>query len=66
MRGLAARASSIVMMENHSFDDEAKWNLLALTLRNAKANHVMDFLNPDDPALHDPPVLAAPPRPPGL
>ncbi|HTU28898.1 MAG TPA: hypothetical protein VMF07_05930 [Solirubrobacteraceae bacterium] len=53
-------------MENHSFDDEAKWNLLALTLRNAKANHVMDFLNPDDPALHDPPVLAAPPRPPGL
>jgi phospholipase C len=47
---------------------EAKWNLPALTLRdaNANANDIMDFLNPDDPALLDPPVLAAPPRPPGL
>jgi phospholipase C len=45
---------------------EAKWNLPALTLRDANANDIMDFLDPDDPALLDPPVLAAPPRPPGL
>ncbi len=45
---------------------EAKWNLPALTLRDANANHIMDFLTPADPALLDPPVIAAPPRPPGL
>jgi phospholipase C len=45
---------------------EAKWNLPALTLRDANANHVMDFLNPDEPAFLDPPVIAAPPNPAGL
>lgn len=45
---------------------EAKWNLPALTLRDANAQHVMDFLNPDEPALLEPPVINAPPRPPGL
>ena len=45
---------------------EAKWNLPALTLRDANANHIMDFLDPDEAALLDPPVLDAPPVPPGL
>jgi phospholipase C len=45
---------------------EAKWNLPALTLRDANANHVMDFLNPNEPAFLTPPVLAAPPMPPGM
>ncbi len=45
---------------------ESKWNLPALTLRDANANDIMDFLDPNDAALLDPPVLAAPPRPPGL
>jgi phospholipase C len=45
---------------------EAKWNLPALTLRDANAKHIMDFLTPDEPALLDPPVIMAPPKPPGL
>ena len=45
---------------------EAKWNLPALTLRDANANDIMDFLDTAEPALLDPPVLAAPSRPPGL
>jgi phospholipase C len=45
---------------------EAKWNLPALTLRDANAKHIMDFLNPDEPAFLDPPVITAPPKPPGL
>jgi phospholipase C len=45
---------------------EAKWNLPALTLRDANASHIMDFLNPEEPALLEPPVINAPPKPPGL
>jgi phospholipase C len=45
---------------------EAKWNLPALTLRDANANDVMDFLNLDEPAFLNPPVLDAPTKPPGL
>jgi phospholipase C len=39
---------------------EAKWNLPALTNRDANAATVMDFLNPADAALLDPPVLQGP------
>ncbi len=46
---------------------EYKWNLPALTARDANANHVMDFLNPAGPTLLDPPpYIQAPPKPPGL
>jgi phospholipase C len=45
---------------------EHKWNLPALTVRDANANTVMDFLDPGNPALINPPVLQAPPRPPGI
>ena len=45
---------------------EAKWNLPALTLRDANANHVMDFLDTSTPALLSPPAIAAPVKPPGL
>jgi phospholipase C len=45
---------------------EHKWNLPALTVRDANANTVMDFLDPGNPALINPPVLQAPPRPPGV
>jgi phospholipase C len=45
---------------------EAKWNLPALTLRDANAKHVMDFLNPAEPALLEPPAIMAPPKPAGL
>jgi phospholipase C len=39
---------------------EAKWNLPALTNRDANANTVMDFLDPGTAALLDPPPLDAP------
>ena len=39
---------------------EAKWNLPALTNRDANAATVMDFLNPEDPALLTPPTIQAP------
>jgi phospholipase C len=39
---------------------EHKWNLPALTARDANAATVMDFLNPAAPALLDPPPLLAP------
>jgi phospholipase C len=45
---------------------ERKWNLPALTARDANANDLMDFLDPADPALLDPPYIEAPVRPPGL
>ena len=45
---------------------ERKWNLPALTARDANANHVMDFLDPANPALLSPPYIAAPPKPAGL
>jgi phospholipase C len=45
---------------------EAKWNLPALTRRDANAATVMDLLDPDVAALADPPQLPAPPRPPGI
>jgi phospholipase C len=45
---------------------EHKWNLPALTVRDANANTIMDFLDPGTPALINPPVLATPPRPPGI
>jgi phospholipase C len=39
---------------------EAKWNLPALTYRDANAATVMDFLDPKVPAFLDPPTLARP------
>ena len=45
---------------------EHKWNLPALTLRDANANTIMDFLDPSTPALLNPPPLRAPVRPPGV
>ena len=39
---------------------EAKWNLPALTFRDANAATVMDFLDPSDAALLQPPVIEAP------
>jgi phospholipase C len=45
---------------------ERKWNLPALTLRDANANDVMDFLDPTTAAFADPPIIQAPPAPPGL
>ena len=45
---------------------EAKWNLPALTLRDANASTIMDFLDTTEPALLQPPFIATPQRPPGL
>ncbi|MDQ6835748.1 MAG: hypothetical protein M3016_06115 [Actinomycetota bacterium] len=45
---------------------EAKWNLPALTLRDANAATVMDFLDPTTAALLHPPLIQTPPKPPGL
>jgi phospholipase C len=50
---------------------EAKWNLPALTRRDANAATIMDFLDPSTPSLLNPPAIAAPasgpaaPAPPG-
>jgi phospholipase C len=41
---------------------EHKWNLPALTERDAQANTVMDFLQPGDPPLATPPALTRPTR----
>jgi phospholipase C len=43
---------------------EAKWNLPALTLRDANAATIMDFLDPSTAALLKPPRLTTPPAPP--
>jgi phospholipase C len=43
---------------------EAKWNLPALTLRDANANTVMDFLDPSTAAFLTPPTITKPPDPP--
>jgi phospholipase C len=40
---------------------EAKWNLPALTRRDANAATVMDFLDPETAAFLDPPKITAPP-----
>jgi phospholipase C len=40
---------------------EAKWNLPALTYRDANAATVMDFLNPGQAAFLDPPTVQGPP-----
>jgi phospholipase C len=45
---------------------ERKWNLPALTARDANANDIMDFLDPTGPTFLDPPYIQAPPKPPGL
>jgi phospholipase C len=45
---------------------ERKWNLPALTARDANAHDIMDFLDPGGPALLDPPYIPAPVKPPGL
>jgi len=42
---------------------EAKWNLPALTYRDANARTVVDFLDVSSPALLEPPTIAAPPAP---
>jgi len=39
---------------------EAKWNLPALTYRDANANNMLDMLDFSGPAFEDPPVLAKP------
>jgi phospholipase C len=39
---------------------EAKWNLPALTNRDANAATIMDFLDPSQPPMLDPPLLDAP------
>jgi phospholipase C len=39
---------------------EHKWNLPALTNRDANAATIMDFLDPSQPPLLDPPLLTAP------
>ena len=41
---------------------ESKWNLPALTNRDANAATVMDFLDLSTPALLEPPTLPAPPK----
>ena len=43
---------------------EAKWNLPALTYRDANAATVLDFLDVSNAALLKPPALTAPPPPP--
>jgi len=42
---------------------EAKWNLPALTYRDANASTVMDFLDLGQAAFLQPPTIAAPPVP---
>jgi phospholipase C len=42
---------------------EAKWNLPALTYRDANAKTVMDFLDLAAPALLSPPSITEPPLP---
>jgi phospholipase C len=42
---------------------EAKWNLPAMTYRDANAATMMDFINPKKLAFPDPPVLASAPSP---
>jgi phospholipase C len=44
---------------------EAKWNLPALTYRDANAKTVMDFLNVSQAAFLKPPTIAEPPAPVG-
>jgi phospholipase C len=44
---------------------EAKWNLPALTYRDANAKTVKDFLDLQAPAFLQPPVIAEPPAPVG-
>jgi phospholipase C len=39
---------------------ERKWNLPALTYRDANANTVLDLIDPQTPALLEPPTLASP------
>jgi phospholipase C len=39
---------------------ESKWNLPALTRRDANANDITDFLDPSTPALLEPPEVAGP------
>jgi phospholipase C len=45
---------------------ERKWNLPALTARDANANDLMDFLDPAGASLIEPPYIDAPARPAGL
>jgi len=42
---------------------EAKWNLPALTYRDANASTVADFLDVGNAALLEPPTIAQPPAP---
>jgi phospholipase C len=42
---------------------EAKWNLPRLTYRDANAKTVMDFLDPQNAALLEPPTIAEAPAP---
>jgi phospholipase C len=45
---------------------EEKWNIPALTARDANARTVMDFLDTGSEALATPPFIQVPPKPPGL
>jgi hypothetical protein len=42
---------------------EAKWNLPALTFRDANATTVMDFLDLTQASFQQPPAITAPPAP---
>jgi phospholipase C len=45
---------------------ERKWNLPAMTYRDANANDLLDCLDLTKPAFRDPPTLAAPGNPTGI
>jgi phospholipase C len=45
---------------------EARWNLPALTFRDANANTLMDFLDPASAAFATPPTITKPPDPPPI
>jgi phospholipase C len=64
-----ARMNSVtgVLHDHTSFlaTVEAKWNLPRLTFRDANAKTVMDFLDPTQPPVLEPPALSEPPVPVG-
>ena len=45
---------------------ERKWNLPAMTYRDANANDLLDCLDLKRPSFRDPPTLAAPGNPTGV
>ena len=45
---------------------QRKWNLPAMTARDANANDIIDFLDPAAPPRLAAPYIESPPKPPGL